>query len=150
MGDINHVVLVGRLTRDMELKYTNTGLPIGKLGIAINRRRKKDDAWVDEANFFNVTLMGKIAESLQPYLTKGKQVGIEGELHQSKWEQNGQARSSVEVFATNVQLLGGTGGAGGTGGGRGSSPGRDSTSYTDHGSESSMEPIDDFEDDIPF
>lgn len=144
MADINHVILVGRLTRDIELKYTNTGLPIGRLGIAINRRRKKEDTWVDEANFFNVTIMGKIAESLRPYLTKGKQVGIEGELRQNKWEQNGQMHSTVDIFATNVQLLGGK--TGGTGRDY-QSPGN----YQDNSMGTPMDqPVDDFEDDIPF
>lgn len=139
MADINHVVLVGRLTRDAELKYTNTGYPVGKLGIAINRRRKKDDTWVDEANFFNVTVWGKTAESLQPYLTKGKQVGIEGELRQNRWEQNGQARSTVEVVASNIQLLGSKGG----------SQNRDFQS-PGNAADTGQVPNDDFEDDIPF
>ena len=144
MADINHVVLVGRLTRDAELKYTNTGFPVAKLGIAINRRRKKDETWVEEAHFFNVTVFGKTAESLQPYLTKGKQVGIEGELRQSRWEQNGQPRSSVDIIANNIQLLGSRAGGSNQGG-----------NYQSSGSNmdaavSNAPPIDDFEDDIPF
>ena len=106
MADINHVVLVGRLTRNAELKYTNNGSAVSKFSIAINQRRKKDDQWVDEAHFFDIVLWGKTAESLNQYLVKGKQVGIEGQLRQNRWEQDGQARSKVEIFATNVMLLG--------------------------------------------
>ncbi len=106
MADINHVVLVGRLTRNAELKYTNNGSAVSKFGLAINQRRKKDDQWVDEAHFFDIVLWGKTAESLNQYLVKGKQVGIEGQLRQNRWEQDGQARSKVEIFATNVMLLG--------------------------------------------
>src|SRR5512136_1151218 len=107
VSDINQVILVGRLTRDMELKYTNTGFAIGKISIAVNRRCKKGDEWIDEVNFFNITLMGKIAESLNKFLVKGKQIGVEGELHQSRWESDGQARSSVEIYAGKIQLIGG-------------------------------------------
>jgi single-strand DNA-binding protein len=102
MADINHVVLVGRLTRNAELKYTGRGAPV-----AVNQRRKKDDQWIDEANFFDVVLWGKSAESLAQYLVKGKQVGIEGQLRQDRWEQDGQSRSRVEIVASNVMLLGG-------------------------------------------
>jgi single-strand DNA-binding protein len=107
MADINHVVLVGRLTRNAELKYTASGAAVAKFGIAVNARRKKDDQWTDEANFFDVVLWGKVAESLNPYLLKGKQVGIEGQLRQDRWEQDGQSRSRVEIVASNVMLLGG-------------------------------------------
>ena len=107
MADINHVVLVGRLTRDAELKYTNNGTPVSRLSIAINQRRKRNDQWVDEANFFNIVVWGKIAEALNPYLKKGKQIGVEGQLRQNRWEQEGQQRSRVEIVASNIQLLGG-------------------------------------------
>lgn len=109
MADINHVVLVGRLTRNAELKYTASGAAVSKFSIAINQRRKKDDQWVDESHFFDIVLWGKTAESLNQYLVKGKQVGIEGQLRQDRWEQDGQSRSRVEIFATNVMLLGGGG-----------------------------------------
>jgi single-strand DNA-binding protein len=113
MADINHVVLVGRLTRNAELKYTNSGAAVSKFSIAINQRRKKDDQWVDESHFFDIVFWGKGAEAINQYLVKGKQVGIEGQLRQDRWEQDGQSRSRVEIFATNVMLLGGGGGASG-------------------------------------
>ena len=112
MADINHVVLVGRLTRNAELKYTNSGAAVSKFSIAINQRRKKDDQWVDESHFFDIVFWGKGAEAINQYLVKGKQVGIEGHLRQDRWEQDGQSRSRVEIFATNVMLLGGGGGGG--------------------------------------
>ena len=146
MADINHVVLVGRLTRDAELRYSNSGFPICKFSIAINRRRKQGDQWVDEANFFDVTLMGRSGEAIHQYLQKGKQVGVQGELRQDRWEQDGQRRSRVEVFAQNVQLLGGPGGGGG-GGGR--SGGRQD-SGSDYGDYNQGGGGDSFEDDVPF
>jgi single-strand DNA-binding protein len=111
MSDINHVVLVGRLTRDAELKFTNSGLAIAKLSLAVNRRVKKEDSWQEEANFFDAVMMGKRAEALAQYLQKGKQIAVEGELRQDRWEQDGQRRSRVEIFVTNIQLLGSRTGA---------------------------------------
>lgn len=115
--DINHVVIVGRLTRDAELRYTNSGSAVANISLAINTRRRRDDQWVDEAHFFDAVVWGKTAESLSPYLTKGKQIGLEGELRQNRWEQDGQRRSKVEIFTRNIQLLGGRGDGPGPGGG---------------------------------
>ena len=105
MADINKVVLIGRLTRDVELKYTNSGFAIANLSLAVNRRVKKEDTWQDEGNFFNCVLIGKRAEALAQYLVKGKQIGIQGELRQDRWEQDGQPRSRVEIFINDIQLL---------------------------------------------
>lgn len=113
--DLNHVTLIGRLTRDAELKYTSAGFAISSFSIAVNRRRKNGEQWIEEASFFEVSLYGKSAESLKPYLVKGKQVAVDGELRQDRWEQDGQPRSKVVIAANNVQLLGGN--VSGTGGG---------------------------------
>jgi len=106
-GDINRVILVGRLTRDAELSYTTSGYALCKFSIAINRRKKQGDQWVDEANYFDCVLWGKRGESLNQYLQRGQQVAVEGELRQERWEQDGMKRSKVSVEATNIQLLGG-------------------------------------------
>jgi single-strand DNA-binding protein len=112
MADVNHVVLIGRLTRDAELKYTAGGQAVCNFSLAINRRRKNGDQWVDEANFFDITAWGHQGEALKQYLVKGKQIGVEGELRQDRWEQDGQNRSKVVIVANNIQLLGsGTPGA---------------------------------------
>lgn len=110
MADINHVVLVGRLTRDAELKYIPSGQALSKFSIALNRKRKNGDQWVDEANFFDIVLWGRQAEAINQYLVKGKQVAIDGELRQERWEQEGQSRSKVEIVASNVMLLGNSSG----------------------------------------
>jgi single-strand DNA-binding protein len=105
--DLNHVIIIGRLTRDAELKYTSGGMAIANLSLAVNRRVKKGEQWTEEVSFFEVTLWGKTAEGLKPYLLKGKQIAVEGELKQDRWEQDGQNRSKVVINASNVQLLGG-------------------------------------------
>lgn len=106
--DINKVILVGRLCSDAILKYTNSGTANSKLSIAVNRRKKVGDKWEEEVSFFDVNVWGKTAESLNQYLTKGKQIGVEGELRQNRWtDKEGQNRSKVEINANNIQLLGG-------------------------------------------
>lgn len=110
-NDLNVVALVGRLTRESELRYSSGGMAICRFSIAVNRRKRTaDNRWEDEANFFDCTLFGKSAESLNQYLEKGRQVSIIGELRQSRWEQDGQNRSKVEVVVNSLQLLSSPGG----------------------------------------
>lgn len=106
-ADINSVVLVGRCTRDAELRFTSSGTAICNFSIAVNRRVKKGDQWTDEASFFDLTLFAKTAENLNKYLTKGTQVAVKGELRQDRWEKDGQKFSKVTVGVEDVQLLGG-------------------------------------------
>lgn len=105
-NDTNMVVLVGRLTKASELRYSNSGSPICRFSIAVNRRQKSGDQWHDEVSYFDCVLFGKSAESLNQYLEKGRQVSITGELRQNRWEQDGQNRSKVEIFVSSLQLLG--------------------------------------------
>jgi single-strand DNA-binding protein len=114
MADLNHVVLVGRLTRDAELKSIASGQSVCKFSIAVNRRRKNGDQWEDEVNYFDVVVWGRQGESLHHFLEKGKQVGVDGELKQDRWQQDGQNRSKVEIVANYVQLLGGKSNSSGT------------------------------------
>jgi single-strand DNA-binding protein len=122
MSDLNHVILIGRLTRDAELKYTSNGTAVCRFSIAVNRKKKNGDQWVDEANFFDIVLWGRQGEALNQYLVKGKQIGVNGELRQERWQDkdSGQARSKVEVAASNIQLLGGGNNNGGDSGDNGS------------------------------
>jgi single-strand DNA-binding protein len=115
MMDLNHVSLIGRLTRDAEYKVLPNGQAVCNFSVAVNRRRKNGDLWEDEAHYFDVVLWGKQADSLNRYLVKGKQIGVDGELRQDRWQQDGQNRSKVVISATNVQLLGGGPGQSGAG-----------------------------------
>ena len=105
--DINHVIEIGNLTRDEEVNYTPGGMAVGKISIAVNRRVKKGQEWVDEANYFDVSVFGKQAEGLKPYLTKGKKIAVDGFLKQDRWEKDGQKHSAVKIIANDIQLLGG-------------------------------------------
>jgi single-strand DNA-binding protein len=154
MADINRVTLVGRLTRDAELKYTANGQAVSKFSIAVNRSVKKGDQWESEPSYFDITLWGKRAEGLDQYLTKGKQIGVDGELRQDRWQQDGQNRSRVEVIASNINLLGGGSGAGDGGESRrstGTSGGNSSSGQKFGPPKDEPPPSDDgFADDIPF
>lgn len=107
MTDINNVNLVGRLTRDIDIRYTQSGTAIGSCAIACNRSIKKGEQWEDEASFFDVTVFGKMAEGLKDYLTKGKQIAVSGYLKQDRWQKDGQNFSKVGIVAESIQLLGG-------------------------------------------
>ena len=151
MADLNHVVLIGRLTRDAELKQTSNGQAVCKFSIAVNRRRKNGDQWEDEANFFDIVVWGRQGESLNQYLVKGKMVGVDGELRQDRWQQDGQNRSKVEIVANYLQLLGGGPGSGGN---SGNYSGNASGAYSERQNwkpQAAPAPAEDnFADDIPF
>jgi single-strand DNA-binding protein len=114
-GDINRVTLVGRLTRDPELRHLPSGTPVLQLGLAVNGRQKDDAGnWTDKPNFFDVKVFGNQAEMLSQHLAKGRRVGIDGRLDWSSWEaQDGTKRSKVEVVAFQVQFLDSRGEGGG-------------------------------------
>ena len=112
MTDLNHLVLIGRLTRDLgsderSFGYMQNGQARANVSIAVNRSKKQGDEWVEEVSYFDITIFGKTAENLKPYLTKGKQICVEAHLKQDRWEKDGQKQSRVSIVADNVQLLGG-------------------------------------------
>lgn len=110
MSDLNRVTLVGRLTRDPEVRYTAGGMPIVNLGLAVNGRQKDASGnWGEKANFFDVKLFGERFERLAQHLEKGRRVGIDGRLEWSSWEVDGQKRSKVEIVANELQFLDGRG-----------------------------------------
>lgn len=111
MTDLNEVILIGRITRDIgederSFGYVGKGNARAVISIAVNRSVKKGDTWADEASFFDVTIWGKTAENLRPYFTKGRQVVIKGYLKQERWEKDGQKFSKIGVIADNVYLMG--------------------------------------------
>lgn len=150
-NDLNTWIGIGRLVRDSELKYSSGGTAICKFSIAVGKKFKKDEQLVEEVSFFDVVLWGKHGETLSSFLVKGKQVAVEGELHQNRWEQDGQSRSKVEINASNVQLLGGGQGhseAGNSSAESSENPYRRKPEST--GSAPAADPQQDFPDDIPF
>src|SRR5437868_5890644 len=128
MASFNRVILMGNVTRDVEVKYLQSGMAVTEIGMAVNDRRKdKSGQWVDETTFVDVTLWGRTAEIAGEYLTKGAPVLIEGRLKLDQWEKDGQKRSKLHVVAEVMRLLGSKQGGGG-GGGSGPSRGRGQSS----------------------
>jgi single-strand DNA-binding protein len=108
MASYNRVILVGNLTRDIELKYTQGGTAVTDIGLAVNDRRKTATGeWVDETTFVDVTLWGRTAEVASEYLSKGSPILIEGRLKLDTWETDGQKRSKLRVVGERMQMLGG-------------------------------------------
>ena len=108
MASYNRVVLVGNMTRDVELRTIQSGKSVTDVGLAVNERRPdaSGNGWVDEVNFFDVTVWGRNAEVLRDYARKGSPILVEGRLKQDTWEQDGQKRSKVKVVADRIVLLG--------------------------------------------
>ncbi len=104
---INRVVISGNLTRDPELRRTQSGMAIMSFGVAVNDRRRNQQTgeWEDYANFIDCTMFGNRAESLSNYLSKGTKVAIEGKLRWSQWERDGQKRSKIEVIVDELEFM---------------------------------------------
>ena len=114
MASYNRVILVGNLTRDPELRYIPSGTAVSDIGLAVNDRIKRNNEWIDETTFVDITLWGRTAEVANEYLSKGSSVLIEGRLKLDSWENNeGQKRSKLKVICDKMQMLGGRGGGGG-------------------------------------
>jgi single-strand DNA-binding protein len=99
-NDINSVVLAGRLTRDAELSQTKNGLSLLKFGLASTTGK-------DKTGFFDCTVFGKLADAVSKYMTKGKQVFIQGKLDFQQWEKDGQKRSKIAIIVNDLQMVGG-------------------------------------------
>ena len=119
MPSFNNVILVGKLTRDPELRYTPSGKAIAKLGLAVNRSWKTESGETrDETTFVDVDAFGRQAEVLGQYLRKGRPVMVEGRLKLDQWDdkQTGQKRSRLGVLLESFQFLDSGGGRGEGGG----------------------------------
>lgn len=103
MVSFNKVILAGNLTRDPELKFTQSGVPVCDFGIAVNQRKSDGE---DQAHFFDVSAWRNLGETIANYKSKGDPILIEGRLQYRQWEtQDGSKRSKVDVVANNVQFL---------------------------------------------
>ncbi len=131
MANFNRVILMGNLTRDPEVRFTNTGMAVCKIGLAVNRRFKdsQTDQWREEPTFVDVTIFGKRGEAFAKFHTKGKPAFVEGELRLDTWEDKngGGKRSKLYVVGNNWEFVGAgrDGGAGAESMGSGGSGGAD-------------------------
>src|SRR5215218_9402977 len=158
MGSVNKVILVGNLGRDAELRYTPGGAPVATLNLATTEvwNDKTSGQKQEKTEWHRIVLWGKSAESLSEYLTKGKQIYIEGRLQTRKWQdKDGNDKYTTEIRGDRIVLLGGGGGGGmGGGGGRPQQRGAGAGAGSGGGGgehEPMGEPISELtDDDIPF
>ena len=145
MGSVNKAILVGNLGRDAEMRFTAGGTPVATVSLATTERfTDRDGQKREDTQWHRIVIWGKTAESLHEYLTKGKQIYVEGRLQTRQWDdKDGNKRYTTEIKADRITLLGGGGG-----GGRGGGGGMDRAASHGGGEEPPMEPITD--DDIPF
>jgi single-strand DNA-binding protein len=138
MASFNRVILLGNLTRDIEIKHLQSGMSVAEIGIAVNDRRKDQAGnWIEETTFVDVTLWGRTAEVAAEYLGKGSPILIEGRLKLDQWEKDGQKRSKMRVICEKMQMIptggvkgGPRGGGGGfSRGGGDDGPGFDESEY---------------------
>ena len=120
MANFNKVILLGNLTRDIEMRHTQGGMALSKFGMAVNRKWSSNGEQKESTCFVDLTAWGRQAEVLAQYVGMGSQLFIEGRLEYSTWEsQDGGKRSKLEVVVENFQFVGGGGQRGGGGGGGG-------------------------------
>lgn len=105
--ELNKVLLVGRLTRDPELRQTNGGNPVASFGLASNTTFGSGDNKREDTLFVEVSIFGKQAEIVNTHLEKGRQIYVEGRLNLDSWEKDGQKRSRITVIADRFQFMGG-------------------------------------------
>jgi single-strand DNA-binding protein len=169
MASFNRVILLGNLTRDPQVRYTPGGTAVSEIGLAVNRTwfDQKTNSRREEVTFVDVTLWGRQAEVAGEYLSKGRQVLIEGRLQLDTWEdkESGQKRSKLRVVCENMTMVGGrgegargdggqgeaprrSGGAGGGAGGGGGRPATENQSPPDEFQEAPQEAPP--EDEVPF
>lgn len=100
----NQITVVGNLTADPELRYTNNGAAVTDLRVAVNRRWQKDGDWVEETSFFDVTTWATLAENIAESLSSGNRVTIVGRLEEQRWEdkESGEPRRKVVIVADDV------------------------------------------------
>ncbi|MCC6485841.1 MAG: single-stranded DNA-binding protein [Armatimonadetes bacterium] len=102
---LNRIIIIGRLTRDPELRYTADGIPVAQMGVAVDRNRKTRDG-EKQTDFIDVVAWRQSAEFASNYLTKGRLVAVEGRLQIRDWvAQDGTKRRSAEIVADNLQGL---------------------------------------------
>lgn len=130
MQDINKVMLIGRLTKDAELKVMNSGSAKLDFSVAFNTTKKDGSEYKDEGNFANLTYWGNVAKAIEPMMKKGQQIAIEGHLKQDRWEKDGQKHFELRLIPDVVQIIGGK-------------PAQKTAAYSE-------EPGTTFEEDIPF
>jgi len=105
-NDLNKAIVIGRLTRDPELRYTPNGAAVASFSIASNRSYTINNEKKEEVSFFNCVAWTKLAELIVQYGKKGNRICVDGRLQQKSWDdQSGSKRTTIEIVADNIQFL---------------------------------------------
>lgn len=147
MGSVNKAILVGNLGRDAEMRFTAGGTPVATVSLATTEKfTDRDGQKREDTQWHRIVIWGKTAESLHEYLTKGKQIYVEGRIQTKEWtDKEGTKKQTTEIRADKVVLL-----SSGTGGGGGARSSRDRYAESD-GASPDLSPVDaPSDDDIPF
>ena len=104
MGDLNMVMVLGRLTRDVELKQTNSG-SVARFSLANGYRKKQGNEYVEATNFIDCVAFGKTGETIQKYVSKGQRLLVSGALRWSSWESDGKKHSKLEVLVESFNFI---------------------------------------------
>ncbi len=147
MVSFNKVIVAGNITRDPELRFTNSGIPVAGFGLAVNRVKSKNE----EVDFFDITAWRELGETITNYKKKGDPILVEGRLQFRTWEaQDGSKRSKVDIVADNVQFLGKANGNGSSAGGSQGGAGGGTAQGGGHGRNQDANVNEEDFDDIPF
>ncbi len=137
---MNHVTLMGRLTKDPELKYSQSGKAFSKFTVAVNREFNRD-----EADFISCVAWGKTAETIAEYLRKGKRIALQGRINVRSYEQNGETRWITEVVVDKFEFVDSANASSGQGNYSQPSSPQSSSSFADNDNDEIMD-----DDDFPF
>ena len=146
MSSLNKAMIIGRLGRDPEVRYTQSNTAVATLSIATSERYKdKQGEWQENTEWHRVVAWDRLAEICQQYLSKGDQVYIEGPIQTRQWEdKDGQTRYTTEIKAREMTMLGGKNSGGGN------APSKPNNSKPASSSVDLNENFDDMDDDLPF
>jgi single-strand DNA-binding protein len=158
MASVNKVILIGNCGRDPEVRYLPSGQAVANVSIATSSRRKDKNSgeMIEDTQWHRVTFYDRLAEIASEFVKKGRPIYVEGRLKYGKYtDQSGVERNTVDIIATEMQLLGGREGAGtggGQGGGAESAPraAMPAAAKTGGGAGAGKSGFDDLDDDIPF
>ena len=104
MGDLNVVTILGRLTRDVELKQTDGGT-VARFSLANGYRKKQGNEYVEATNFIDCVAFGKTGEAIQKYVSKGQRLLVSGALRWSSWESDGRKHSKLDVLVESFNFI---------------------------------------------
>ncbi len=104
-GSLNKIILIGSLSKDPEIRYTDSGIAVCNFNIGVRERKKINNEWIPHTEWFKIVCFGDLAQNAEKYLKKGAQVYIEGKIQLKTWEYNNKTSYSFDVIANKLIFL---------------------------------------------